>query len=186
MKDEELEPLSGLAELKSPSKYHLLSEVLVEELTECRFTVYGGLFYLSIEAPHSYGVSHNDKVYVFLRTKKPDTFILFMDDIFEDGEEDKSDVLEQYLAKVEGKPAEQILTKQMEGATVTVPLIEKEAEVKVDDGNLASLKVDLAWKEYLKGVREVPEEAIAAEMIAPFYMGLVQIDQGRIRYRCIC
>ena len=58
--------------------------MLIEEFLQNRFTVYGNVFYLTIEAPFSYAYEKDDKIYVFIRTKQSNTYILFMDDVFEE------------------------------------------------------------------------------------------------------
>ena len=182
LKDEELESINGLESLNCPGKYNLLSNVLVEEFVHNRFTVYGGVFYLTIEAPFSYAYEKDDKIYVFIRTKQPNTYILFMDDVFEE-ENATSNIVEKFMSGVENHPVAEIFTNSHEGSVITIPLIQKEAEIKMNDGNIISLKIDLVWEEYLKGVREIDEDKITAEMIAPFYLGLVDIVDSRVRYR---
>ena len=57
----------------------------------------------------------------------------------------------------------------------------------MNEENIVAVKVDLVWKEYLKGVREYNEEQnVVAELIAPFYVGVVDVVDEKISYRYFC
>lgn len=48
------------------------------------------------------------------------------------------------------------------------------------EGYIFNFKMNLTWKNYLKGIRTMPEDDILAEFIAPFYIGVLMKDENDI------
>lgn len=77
--------------------------------------------------------------------------------------------------------------KQFEGKVVTLPCFESKQLIDSyeKDGFIMNSKMSLNWKNYLKGVRSIPEDKILSEFIAPFYFGILMKDENDLM-RFVC
>ncbi len=65
---------------------------------------------------------------------------------------------------------------------MTIPCYE--GSILVDrynsEGYILNFKMNLTWKNYLRGVRSMPDEDIVAEYIGPFYVGVLMKDESDV------
>ena len=65
---------------------------------------------------------------MFIKTKKPNQYIVFTDNLFEESNSksesvEQQDIIENYLRTIEGKPASEILTDKNNNVVMSIPLI---------------------------------------------------------------
>ena len=173
----EEEALMEVNHLSLKENIRYFNESIDDPFTKIRYSIYGGLVYLTIDPPNTYYCESEDNFFLFIRSHKEGFFYILMDNIFDDGSKNMKDIVKDFKENIDQKSKRDIMTNESTGSVVTFPLFEHFYQGKVNSTDGISVKCSIVWREYLKGVREIPEEAISSEAIAPFYVGLLRVDE---------
>ena len=121
--------------------------------------MHSNYFYFTVEPPHCYFSERQDVYYLLLSTSLKNHYYLIADKIYEESEHIdlyrsfRDGILNKRMAEVFG-------SDKMRGRVVGCPKFQKKVEFAINASSSGMVMFELNWRDYLKGVKYLRQEAI--------------------------